>query len=125
LRFNPLGAVDARMGVVVRDREHKRRRRSFPYENRAYPSKPVARCLDLPVYHRLVKVLRPTLGRGLCGILHMDFYEKAHFVKPTWRPCIVAECNGCAPFALCFYPHFRGATLLGGSVHYEIRLDSD
>jgi hypothetical protein len=54
---------------------------------------------------------------GVFTILDVDFYEKAHFVKPTWRPCIVAECNGCAPFALCFYPHFRGATLLGGSVH--------
>jgi hypothetical protein len=22
---------------------------------------------------------------GLCRMLHMDFYEKAFFVKPTWR----------------------------------------
>ena len=61
------------MGVVVRDREHKRRGRSFLYENRAYPSKPVARCPDSHAYHRLVKVPRPTMGRGLCGSLHTDF----------------------------------------------------
>jgi hypothetical protein len=24
--------------------------------------------------------------------------------------------------ALCFYPHFRGAALSGGSMHYEIHL---
>jgi hypothetical protein len=70
------------MGVVVRDQEHKRRRRSFPYENRAYPSKPVARCLDLHAYHRLVKVPRPTLRRGLCGILHTDFREDLSSGQP-------------------------------------------
>src|SRR5215217_6609339 len=26
------------------------------------------------------------IGPGLCTILHANFYEKAHFVKPTWRP---------------------------------------
>ncbi len=67
LRFNPLGPVEARMGVVVRDWEHKRRRRSFPYENRAYPSKPVARRLDLYDYHRLVNAPRPLWDRGYAG----------------------------------------------------------
>jgi hypothetical protein len=37
--------------------------------------------------------------------LHTDFYEKALFVKPTWRLMLsVAECSGfCALRALCFY----------------------
>jgi hypothetical protein len=52
-----------------------------------------------------------------------NFYEKALFVKPTWRP----PCGGCnyysVPFALCFYSHSRGAhALFGGSVHHGIRL---
>jgi hypothetical protein len=34
----------------------------------------------------------------------MDFYEKAHFVKPTWR-LSRGECNDSLPFALCFYTH--------------------
>jgi hypothetical protein len=29
----------------------------------------------------------------------MNFYEKALFVKPTWRPNLVAKCNSCVPFA--------------------------
>jgi hypothetical protein len=37
----------------------------------------------------------------------MDFYEKAHFVKPTWRPLYVAEAQLLMPFALFFYAHFR------------------
>jgi hypothetical protein len=28
----------------------------------------------------------PPIMPGLCMILHLDFYEKALFVKPTWRP---------------------------------------
>ena len=47
------------------------------------------------------------MGFRLCKILHMDFYEKAHFVKPTWRLLSVAEAQLLMPFALCFYPHFR------------------
>jgi hypothetical protein len=40
--------------------------------------------------------------------VHTDFYEKALFVKPTWRlRCVVS--TTALPFALCFYPHFRGA----------------
>ena len=35
-------------------------------------------------------VFRGTGGR-LCTILDMNFYEKALFVKPTWRPSMVAE----------------------------------
>jgi hypothetical protein len=56
-------------------------------------------------------------------ILHTNFYEKALFVKPTWRPNLVAECN-------CFecpsrYASIRAVselTLFGSSVHYEIHL---
>ena len=33
-----------------------------------------------------------------------NFYEKAHFVKSTWRLYVVAERNSFVPFALCFYP---------------------
>jgi hypothetical protein len=33
-------------------------------------------------------------GPGLCKILDANFYEKALFVKPTWRLCIVVEANG-------------------------------
>jgi hypothetical protein len=37
--------------------------------------------------------------------------------RSTWRP-LCGERNCPVPFALCFYPHSRGAhTLLGGSVH--------
>ena len=48
-------------------------------------------------------VVRRSAGGELVSA---NFYEKALFVKPTWRH-LVAECNSCAPFALCFYPHFR------------------
>jgi hypothetical protein len=34
-----------------------------------------------------------------------NFYEKAPFVKPTWRLYVVAERNSFVPFALCFYPY--------------------
>jgi hypothetical protein len=37
---------------------------------------------------------------GMPGALdqgHANFYEKAHFVKPTWRLCIVAERNSFCP----------------------------
>jgi hypothetical protein len=30
----------------------------------------------------------------ICGMLDANFYEKALFVKPTWRLCIVVEANG-------------------------------
>jgi hypothetical protein len=39
------------------------------------------------------------VGPRLCSILDMDFYEKALFVKPTWRLYIVVGCNGFLPFA--------------------------
>ena len=48
-----------------------------------------------------------SIGTGLCRRLDMDFYEKALFVKPTWRLVSVAEAQLLMPFALCFYPHFR------------------
>lgn len=43
------------------------------------------------------------------GKRRANFYEKALFVKPTWRSLSVAECNCsvCALLALCFYPHFQ------------------
>jgi hypothetical protein len=43
----------------------------------------------------------------LYSISYMNFYEKALFVKPTWRLVSVAEAQLLMPFALCFYPHFR------------------
>jgi hypothetical protein len=67
------------------------------------------------------------IGVGLCKILHTNFYEKALFVKPTWRLLSVAECNG-------FFSALRAMLLsalpvsshfFASSVHYEIRLDSD
>jgi hypothetical protein len=47
------------------------------------------------------------VGSILSKILHMNFHEKAHFVKPTWRLLSVAERNGffSALRALCFHPH--------------------
>jgi hypothetical protein len=46
------------------------------------------------------------IGAPLCRILDMNFYEKALFVKPTWRPRCVANATAAAlPSALCFYPH--------------------
>ena len=41
--------------------------------------------------------------------------------RSTWRP-LCGERNYSLPFALCFYPHSRGAHSFGGSVHDEIRL---
>jgi hypothetical protein len=64
------------------------------------------------------------IGPGLCRILQMNFYEKALFVKPTWRPlCGGRNCS--LPFALSFYSHSLGElTLVSSSVHHGIRLDS-
>ena len=34
---------------------------------------------------------RPSLGPigpRLCKMAYTNFHEKAHFVKPTWRPCM-------------------------------------
>ena len=52
--------------------------------------------------------------------LHTDFYEKAFFVKPTWRLYIRGRAQR-LPLAtlLCA---LLVSLLLGGSVHYEIRL---
>ena len=55
-------------------------------------------------------------------MLHLDFYEKALFVKPTWRPRCVMDATA-LPFALCFYSHSRGAhTLWWLGAQCEIRL---
>ena len=57
---------------------------------------------------------------------YANFYEKALFVKPTWRLYVVAERNSFVPFALCFYPYSQGAhTLFGGSVHRMRSVFSD
>jgi hypothetical protein len=50
-------------------------------------------------------MLRPHSGEDMQTV-DMDFYEKALFVKPTWRSLSVAEAQLLIPFALCFYPHF-------------------
>jgi hypothetical protein len=42
---------------------------------------------------------------------HTNFYEKALFVKPTWRPLCGVNATA-LPFALCFYSHSRGALSL-------------
>jgi hypothetical protein len=43
---------------------------------------------------------------GIDSNWQTNFYEKALFVKPTWRPlCGERDCS--LPFALCFYPHFQ------------------
>jgi hypothetical protein len=58
-------------------------------------------------------------GRG-----RANFYEKALFVKPTWRLVSVAECNGFeCPSRYASIRTFVSLPL-GGSVHYGIRLDS-
>jgi hypothetical protein len=49
---------------------------------------------------------------------------RRHILSSRRGGPIVAECNSCEPFALCFHPHFQWATLFGDSVHYEIRLIS-
>jgi hypothetical protein len=44
--------------------------------------------------------------RRRTGVMRdMNFYEKALFVKPTWRLCVVAWHSRSVPFALRFYPH--------------------
>jgi hypothetical protein len=56
--------------------------------------------------------------------MHQNFYEKALFVKGD----VAASVGGrvqrrrMPSSALCFYPHFRGAALSGGSMHYEMHL---
>ena len=49
-------------------------------------------------------------GPGLRTSVHANFYEKALFVKPTWRPLCGVDAT-VLPFALCFYPHFGELTL--------------
>jgi hypothetical protein len=66
------------------------------------------------------EVVKKTLKRTS----RANFYEKAPFVKPTWRPrCVVYATT--LPFAR--YASIRTVSvspLFGDSVHYEIRLDS-
>ena len=54
---------------------------------------------DVSIYDKgpgLLHVSGPVAPR-LFKILHPNFYEKALFVKPTWRLVSVAECNGFCP----------------------------
>jgi hypothetical protein len=48
----------------------------------------------------LSPVRSQVLDRG-----YTNFYEKAHFVKPTWRLLCGVDAT-VLPFALCFYSHF-------------------
>jgi hypothetical protein len=54
----------------------------------------------------------------LCRILHTNFYEKALFVKPTWRLVSVAECNGFeCPSRYASIRTLGELSVLGSSVH--------
>jgi hypothetical protein len=61
----------------------------------------------LPRLCRPGEAILARLMAGLCKILQTNFYEKALFVKPTWRLRCVANATAAAalPSALCFYPH--------------------
>ena len=56
---------------------------------------------------------------------YADFYEKALFVKPTWRLYRGRAQRLCALRAMLLSALSMSLLLLGSSVHYEIRLDSD
>src|SRR5215217_6596239 len=58
------------------------------------------------------------IGPGLCIMLEANFYEKALFVKPTWRLLLEAECNGVqnALRAMLLFA-LSGSSLCGSSVH--------
>jgi hypothetical protein len=63
---------------------------------------------------------------NLCTMLDTNFYEKALFVKPTWRLCIVAKRNSLGPFAR--YASIRTVSepaLFGDSVHRMRSVFSD
>jgi len=61
----------------------------------------------------------------LCTILDMDFYEKAHFVKPTWRLLSVAEAQLLMQFArYASIRTFGEPTLRWLGAYDEIRVDS-
>jgi hypothetical protein len=55
--------------------------------------------------------------------VHADFYEKALFVKPTWRLLCGRGATAYAVRAMLLSA-LSVSLLFGGSVHYEIRLDS-
>jgi hypothetical protein len=58
------------------------------------------------------------MGVGLCSILYMNFYEKALFVKPTWRLLLEAECNGFeCPSRYASIRTLGELSVLGSSVH--------
>jgi len=57
-------------------------------------------------------------------MLDIDFYEKAHVVKPTWRLCIVAERNSFCPSRYASIRTFGEPTLRWLGASDEIRLDS-
>jgi hypothetical protein len=51
-----------------------------------------------PSEARIPRLDQRLLDQCYAGFLHPNFYEKALFVKPTWRPYIVA---GAVAGALC------------------------
>jgi len=51
-------------------------------------------------------------GGYICTILQVNFYEKALFVKGDLATDRSVANATALPFALCFYPHFRGAHAL-------------
>ena len=54
-----------------------------------------------------------------------NFHEKAHFVKADVAAVVAAKPNGfLCPSRYASIRTFSEPTLFGGSVHYEIRLDS-
>ena len=54
-----------------------------------------------------IRQMAISLCRSLSLLAEANFYEKALFVKPTWRPYVCGGCDCSLPFALCFYPHCR------------------
>jgi len=53
-----------------------------------------------------------------------NIYEKALFVKPTWRLLLGAECKASNALRAMLLSALSVSLPLGGSVHYGIRLDS-
>jgi hypothetical protein len=81
----------------------------YPSVLEAVSGRGYAGCLETGVFR--------ATGVRLCTILDMNFYEKALFVKPTWRPAL------CGVNANCLYPSRYASIrtsvspLFCGSVH--------
>jgi hypothetical protein len=50
-------------------------------------------------------------------LLETNFYEKAHFVKPTWRLCVVARAHSLFSLRAMLLSALSASQLSGGSVH--------